>query len=186
MKKVKLLLALSLTIVTVSIRAQETVGGLVCGQPYDYDYIISVLGEPDYVSHDMYEFLVYKEKRPVTESKAVVAGPPVSTVQEAPKEDSFGFAPGVDGWYYISYFIYADRYTFSHPAVPGVEVRVGDPIDKVRKFPGTLKDRKFDEGGGELFWSYKQVDPNKVMWSMYPYFCYDKNGVITSIEYYYD
>ena len=157
---IKLFLTLIVAALAVSAHAQETVGGLVCGQTYDYDYIISVLGEPDYVSHDMYEFLVYKEKRPVTESKAVVAGPPVSTVH--------------------------DRYTFSPPAVPGVEVRVGDPIDKVRKFPGTLKDRKFDKGGGELFWSYKQVDPNKVMWSMYPYFCYDKNGVITSIEYYYD
>ena len=76
MKKVKLFMALSVLAVTVSVHAQETVGGLVCGQTYDYDYIISVLGEPDYVSHDMYEFLVYKEKRPVTESKAVVAGPP--------------------------------------------------------------------------------------------------------------
>ena len=55
---------LSVAALAVSAHAQETVGGLVCGQTYDYDYIISVLGEPDYVSHDMYEFLVYKEKRP--------------------------------------------------------------------------------------------------------------------------
>ena len=50
MKKVKLFMALSVLAVTVSVHAQETVGGLVCGQTYDYDYIISVLGEPDYVS----------------------------------------------------------------------------------------------------------------------------------------
>ena len=158
---------LSVAALAVSASAQETVGGLVCGQTYDYDYIISVLGEPDYVSHDMYEFLVYKEKRPSAEAEA-------------------GFAPGVDGWYYISYFIYTDRYSFSHPALPGIEVKVGDSIEKVRKFPGTLWDRKFDNGGGKLYWSYKQVDPDNVMWSMYPYFYYDKNGVITSIEYYYD
>ena len=59
MKKIKLFMALSVLAVTASVHAQETVGGLVCGQTYDYDYIISVLGEPDYVSHDMYEFLVY-------------------------------------------------------------------------------------------------------------------------------
>ena len=186
MIRVKLFLILSIAALAVSAHAQETVGGLVCGQTYDYDYIISVLGEPDYVSHDMYEFLVYKEKRPVTESKAVVAGPPVSTVQEAPKEDSFGFAPGVDGWYYISYFIYTDRYSFSHPALPGIEVKVGDPIEKVRKFPGTVWGVEYEEGNGELHWSDKQIDPDNVLWAMYPYFCYDKDGVITSIEYYYD
>ena len=64
MIRVKVFLILSIAALAVSARAQETVGGLVCGQTYDYDYIISVLGEPDYVSHDMYEVLVYKEKRP--------------------------------------------------------------------------------------------------------------------------
>ena len=99
---------LSVAVLAVSAHAQQTVGGLVIGQTYDYDYIISELGEPDYVSHDMYEFLVYKEKRLSAETLPVV--PPTGTAQEAPKEDSFGFAPGVDGWYYISYFIYtADR-----------------------------------------------------------------------------
>ena len=126
MIRVKLFLILSIAALAVSARAQETVGGLVCGQTYDYDYIISVLGEPDYVSHDMYEFLVYKEKRPSAEAEALSVGPPTSTAQEAPN----GFAPGVDGWYYISYFIYTDRYSFSHPALPGIEVRVGDPIEK--------------------------------------------------------
>ena len=186
MWRIRLFMLLSVAALAVSAHAQETVGGLVCGQTYDYDYIISVLGEPDYVSHDMYEFLVYKEKRPSAEAEALSVDPPTSTAQEAPKEDFFGFAPGVDGWYYISYFIYTDRYSFSHPALPGIEVKVGDPIEKVRKFPGTLWDRKFDNGGGKLYWSYKQVDPDNVMWSMYPYFYYDKNGVITSIEYYYD
>ena len=97
MKKVKLLLAMFLAVVTVSGRAQQTVGGLVIGQTYDYDYIISVLGEPDYVSHDMYEFLVYKEKRLSAEAEALPVGPPTGTAQEAPKEDSFGFAPGTAG-----------------------------------------------------------------------------------------
>ena len=76
MKKVKLLLAMFLAVVTVSGHAQQTVGGLVIGQTYDYDYIISELGEPDYVSHDMYEFLVYKEKRPSAEAEALSVGPP--------------------------------------------------------------------------------------------------------------
>ena len=183
MKKVKLLLALSLTIVTVSIRAQETVGGLVCGQTYDYDYIISVLGEPDYVSHDMYEFLVYKEKRPSVETQAVSAGPPTGIAHEAPKEDMFGFAPGVDGWYYISYYISTDRYSFSHPALPGIEVRVGDPIEKVRRFPGTVREYKSNQ---VLYWSSEEVDPDDVMWSMYPRFYYNENGVIEEIAYYYD
>ena len=53
---IKLFLTLIVAALAVSARAQETVGGLVIGQTYDYDYIISVLGEPDYVSHDMYEF----------------------------------------------------------------------------------------------------------------------------------
>ena len=176
-------------------------GGLVIGQTYDYDYIISVLGEPDYVSHDMYEFLVYKEKRLSAEAEALPVGPHTGTAQEAPKEDSFGFAPGVDGapkedsfgfapgvdgWYYISYFIYTDRYSFSHPALPGIEVKVGDSIEKVRKFPGTVWGVEYEEGNGELHWSDKQIDPDNVLWAMYPYFCYDKDGVITSIEYYYD
>ena len=97
---IKLFLTLIVAALAVSAHAQETVGGLVCGQTYDYDYIISVLGEPDYVSHDMYEFLVYKEK--LSSAEALSVGPPTSTAQEAPKEDFFGFAPGVDGWYYIS------------------------------------------------------------------------------------
>ncbi|HIR32684.1 MAG TPA: hypothetical protein IAB85_00475 [Candidatus Coprenecus merdigallinarum] len=181
MKKVKLLLALSLTIVTVSIRAQETVGGLVCGQTYDYDYIISVLGEPDYVSHDMYEVLVYKEKRP--SANAVVSGPPIGSAEESPKEDSFGFAPGVDGWCYTAYYISTDRYSFSHPALPGIEVRVGDPIEKVRRFPGTVREYKSNQ---VLYWSSEEVDPDDVMWSMYPCFYYNENGVIEEIAYYYD
>ena len=167
---IKLFLTLIVAALAVSAHAQQTVGGLVIGQTYDYDYIISVLGEPDYVSHDMYEFLVYKEKRLSAEAEALPVGPPTGTAQEAPKEDSFGFAPGVDGWYYISYFIYTDRYSFSHPALPGIEVKVGDS----------------EEGNGELHWSDKQIDPDNVLWAMYPYFCYDKDGVITSIEYYYD
>jgi hypothetical protein len=181
MKKVKLLLAMFLAVVTVSGRAQETVGGLVCGQTYDYDYIISVLGEPDYVSHDMYEVLVYKEKRPST--KASPVGPPTGTAQEAPKEDSFGFAPGVDGWCYTAYYISTDRYSFSHPALPGIEVRVGDQIEKVRRFPGTVREYKSDQ---VLYWSSEEVDPDDVMWSMYPRFYYNENGVIEEIAYYYD
>ena len=184
MIRVKVFLILSIAALAVSARAQETVGGLVCGQTYDYDYIISVLGEPDYVSHDMYEVLVYKEKRPST--KASPVGPPTGTAQEAPKEDSFGFAPGVDGWCYTAYYISTDRYSFSHPALPGIEVRVGDSIEKVRKFPGTVWGVEYEEGNGELHWSDKQIDPDNVLWAMYPYFCYDKDGVITSIEYYYD
>ena len=54
---------LSMAALAVSARAQETVGGLVCGQTYDYDYIISVLGEPDYVSHDMYLVLLQVLRR---------------------------------------------------------------------------------------------------------------------------
>ena len=166
---IKLFLTLIVAALAVSAHAQQTVGGLVIGQTYDYDYIISVLGEPDYVSHDMYEFLVYKEKRLSAEAEALPVGPPTGTAQEAPKEDSFGFAPGVDGWYYISYFIYT-----------------GDSIEKVRKFPGTVWGVEYEEGNGELHWSDKQIDPDNVLWAMYPYFCYDKDGVITSIEYYYD
>ena len=82
---IKLFLTLIVAALAVSAHAQETVGGLVCGQTYDYDYIISVLGEPDYVSHDMYEFLVYKEKRLST--SAVVDDPPFGIVEEVPKED---------------------------------------------------------------------------------------------------
>ena len=156
---IKLFLTLIVAALAVSAHAQQTVGGLVIGQTYDYDYIISVLGEPDYVSHDMYEFLVYKEKRLSAEAEALPVGPPTGTAQEAPKEDSFGFAPGVDGWYYISYFIYT---------------------------PGTVWGVEYEEGNGELHWSDKQIDPDNVLWAMYPYFCYDKDGVITSIEYYYD
>ena len=85
MKKVKLLLAMFLAVVTVSGHAQQTVGGLVIGQTYDYDYIISVLGEPDYVSHDMYEFLVYKEKRLSAEAEALPVGPPTGTAQGLPQ-----------------------------------------------------------------------------------------------------
>ena len=187
---IKLFLTLIVAALAVSAHAQETVGGLVCGQTYDYDYIISVLGEPDYVSHDMYEVLVYKEKRPST--KASPVGPPTGTAQEAPKEDSFGFAPGVDGWcytaYYISrcytaYYISTDRYSFSHPALPGIEVRVGDPIEKVRRFPGTVREYKSNQ---VLYWSSEEVDPDDVMWSMYPCFYYNENGVIEEIAYYYD
>ena len=181
MIRVKLFLILSIAALAVSAHAQETVGGLVCGQTYDYDYIISVLGEPDYVSHDMYEFLVYKEKRPSAEALSV--GPPTSTAQEAPKEDSFGFAPGVDGWCYTAYYISTDRYSFSHPALPGIEVRVGDPIEKVRRFPGTVREYKSDQ---VLYWSSEEVDPDDVMWSMYPRFYYNENGVIEEIAYYYD
>ena len=172
---------LSIAALAVSARAQETVGGLVIGQTYDYDYIISVLGEPDYVSHDMYEVLVYKEKRPST--KASPVGPPTGTAQEAPKEDSFGFAPGVDGWCYTAYYISTDRYSFSHPALPGIEVRVGDQIEKVRRFPGTVREYKSDQ---VLYWSSEEVDPDDVMWSMYPRFYYNENGVIEEIAYYYD
>ena len=53
MWRIRLFMLLSMAALAVSARAQETVGGLVCGQTYDYDYIISVLGEPDYVSHDI-------------------------------------------------------------------------------------------------------------------------------------
>ena len=92
MRRIRLFMLLSVAVLAVSAHAQQTVGGLVIGQTYDYDYIISVLGEPDYVSHDMYEFLVYKEKRLSAEAEALPVGPPTGTAQEAPKEDSFGFA----------------------------------------------------------------------------------------------
>ena len=181
MWRIRLFMLLSVAALAVSARAQETVGGLVLGQTYDYDYIISVLGEPDYVSHDMYEVLVYKEKRPST--KASPVGPPTGTAQEAPKEDSFGFAPGVDGWCYTAYYISTDRYSFSHPALPGIEVRVGDSIEKVRRFPGTVREYKSDQ---VLYWSSEEVDPDDVMWSMYPRFYYNESGMIEEIAYYYD
>ena len=166
---IKLFLTLIVTALAVSAHAQETVGGLVIGQTYDYDYIIS--------------FLVYKEKRLSAEAEALPVGPPTGTAQEAPKEDSFGFAPGVDGWCYTAYYISTDRYSFSHPALPGIEVRVGDPIEKVRRFPGTVREYKSDQ---VLYWSSEEVDPDDVMWSMYPRFYYNENGVIEEIAYYYD
>lgn len=181
MRRIRLFMLLSVAVLAVSAHAQQTVGGLVLGQTYDYDYIISVLGEPDYVSHDMYEFLVYKEKRLST--SAVVDDPPFGIVEEVPKEDMFGFAPGTDGWRYISYYISTDRYSFSHPALPGIEVRVGDPMEKVRKFPGTVWGSEKEQ---VLYCSSEELDPENVMWSMYPCFYYNKNGVIEEIAYYYD
>ena len=172
MRRIRLFMLLYVAALAVSAHAQQTVGGLVIGQTYDYDYIISVLGEPDYVSHDMYEFLVYKEKRLST--SAVVDDPPFGIVEEVPKED---------GWRYISYYISTDRYSFSHPALPGIEVRVGDPMEKVRKFPGTVWGSEKEQ---VLYWSSEELDPENVMWSMYPCFYYNKNGVIEEIAYYYD
>ena len=63
---IKLFLTLIVAALAVSVHAQETVGGLVCGQTYDYDYIISVLGEPDYVSHDI------QRETSVSRSRSVV------------------------------------------------------------------------------------------------------------------
>ena len=94
-----------------------------------------------------------------------------------------GFAPGVDGWCYTAYYISTDRYSFSHPALPGIEVRVGDSIEKVRRFPGTVREYKSDQ---VLYWSSEEVDPDDVMWSMYPRFYYNESGMIEEIAYYYD
>ena len=156
----------------------ETVGGLTITRNYSGKEIVSMLGEPDTVTMEAYIYYHYSMVPRHTSERGPLPEEEVMT-------DSFGFT-SYPGGVFNSYFIYTDRYAFTHPSVPGVSVRVGDPISKVRAFPGTFHDNRYGDGKGELYWCPEGFPEKQVDWMMYPYFCYDSKGIITSIEHYYD
>ena len=64
---------------------------------------------------------------------------------------------------------------------------MGDPVSKVYNMGGSVRDIKNTDGGGNLYWTpfvTDYIEDEDLMYN--PAFWYDKNGIITKIELYYD
>ena len=187
-KSLKLTVVLAALMLSVPLMAQTeghdfssvTLNGLSIYEPHTKAELFSVFGDPDRI-HDGMVFL-YDRVLPV--SRAAGAGD-LSSGSEARRTvtDEIGCVRQGDSIYIFSFFICSDRI-----AVNGF-VRVGDPVSKVYEMGGATQECTWRDGSKYVYWAPDDPDnPDNplIEWGCHPYFNYDSDGIITSIEYYYD
>ena len=156
-----------------------TLNGLSIYEPHTKAELFSVFGDPDRTDDGVF---LYDRVLPV--SRAAGAGG-LSSGFEARRTvtDEIGYYMQGDTLYIDAFFIYSDRI-----AVNGF-VRVGDPVSKVYEMGGTTQECTWRDGSKYVYWAPDDPDnPDNplIEWGCHPYFNYDSDGIITSIEYYYD
>ena len=185
-KSLKLTVVLAALMLSVPLMAQTeghdfssvTLNGLSIYEPHTKAELFSVFGDPDRTDDGVF---LYDRVLPV--SRAAGAGG-LSSGSEARRTvtDEIGYYAKEDGTIMIDvFFIYSDRI-----AVNGF-VRVGDPVSKVYEMGGTTQECTWRDGSKYVYWAPEgSPDDPFIEWGCHPYFNYDSDGIITSIEYYYD
>ena len=155
------------------------INGLEVDKAYTREQIIEALGEPSIEDEHGYYYFTY--------ISTLVMAPAVDTTRtfRAAKEvaDGFGYIrKNGDTLRFQVFFITSDRFAVND------YIRVGDPVTKVYDMGGSVRDIKNTDGGGKLYWWASfvtdYIEDEDLMYN--PAFWYDKNGIITKIELYYD
>ena len=157
------------------------INGLELDRYYTREQIINALGKPDEEDDVVYSYFVY--------NSTIVMAPPsgdyslsdAKAVRNVVDEFGFGSIYGQDSIKFCVFTLTSDKFAVND------YVRVGDHVSKVRDMGGTVKDTKNADGSGTLYWTpavLAFIEDGNLAYC--PAFYYNKNGIITMIEVYYD
>ena len=130
----------------------------------------------------MYSYFVYNSTMAMAPASGDFSLSDVRAARNVVDDFGFGGIHGRDSVRFCVFTLNSDKF-----AVNGY-VRVGDPVSKVYDMGGSVRDIKNTDGGGKLYWWASfvtdYIEDEDLMYN--PAFWYDKNGIITKIELYYD
>lgn len=156
------------------------INGLVLDKYYTIEQIIEALGEPDKEDNVVYSYLVYYTTKIMTPASNRIESD-FNIAKRISDGIGFGGIHGRDSVRFCVFTLNSDRFAVND------YIRVGDPVSKVYDMGGSVRDIKNTDGGGNLYWTpfvTDYIEDEDLMYN--PAFWYDKNGIITKIELYYD
>ena len=159
-----------------------SINGLELDRYYTREQLIDALGVPDEEDDVVYSYFVYNSTMVMAPPSGDYSLSDAKAVRNVVDEFGFGSIYGQDSIKFCVFTLNSDKF-----AVNGY-VRVGDPVSKVYDMGGSVRDIKNTDGGGKLYWWASfvtdYIEDEDLMYN--PAFWYDKNGIITKIELYYD
>ena len=157
------------------------INGLELNRYYTREQLIDALGVPDEEDDVVYSYFVYNSTMIMAPASGDFSLSDVRAAMKVSDEFGFGGIYGQDSVKFCVFTLNSDRF-----AVNGY-VRMGDPVSKVRDMGGTVRDVKNADGSGTLYWTPSLLAFIEDGYLAYcPAFYYNKNGIITMIEVYYD
>ena len=159
-----------------------SINGLELDRYYTREQLIDALGVPDEEDDVVYSYFVYNSTMAMAPASGDFSLSDVRAARNVVDDFGFGGIHGRDSVRFCVFTLNSDKF-----AVNGY-VRVGDPVSKVYDMGGSVRDIKNTDGGGKLYWWASfvtdYIEDEDLMYN--PAFWYDKNGIITKIELYYD
>ena len=157
------------------------INGLELDRYYTREQIINALGEPDEEDDVVYSYFVYNSTIVMAPASGDFSLSDAKAVRNVVDEFGFGSIYGQDSIKFCVFTLTSDKFAVND------YVRVGDHVSKVRDMGGTVKDTKNADGSGTLYWTpavLAFIEDGNLAYC--PAFYYNKNGIITMIEVYYD
>ena len=182
-----LALTATATFAAFSTTAQEhdfssvSINGLDTYKIYTREQITDALGEPDEEDNVIYKYFVYHTTMVMAPPSGDYSLSDAKAVRNVVDEFGFGSIYGQDSIKFCVFTLTSDKFAVND------YVRVGDHVSKVRDMGGTVKDTKNADGSGTLYWTpavLAFIEDGNLAYC--PAFYYNKNGIITMIEVYYD
>ena len=157
------------------------INGLELDRYYTREQIINALGEPDEEDDVVYSYFVYNSTIVMAPASGDFSLSDAKAVRNVVDEFGFGSIYGQDSIKFCVFTLTSDKFAVND------YVRVGDHVSKVRDMGGTVKDTKNADGSGTLYWTpavLAFIEDGNLAYC--PAYYYNKNGIITMIEVYYD
>lgn len=158
-----------------------SINGLELDRYYTREQLIDALGVPDEEDDVVYSYFVYYTTKIMTPASNRIESD-FNIARRISDGIGFGGIHGRDSVRFCVFTLNSDRFAVND------YIRVGDPVSKVYNMGGSVRDIKNTDGGGKLYWWASfvtdYIEDEDLMYN--PAFWYDKNGIITKIELYYD
>ena len=155
-----------------------SINGLELDRYYTREQLIDALGVPDEEDDVVYSYFVYYTTKIMTPASNRIESD-FNIARRISDGIGFGGIHGRDSVRFCVFTLNSDRFAVND------YIRVGDPVSKVYNMGGSVRDIN---GGGKLYWWASfvtdYIEDEDLMYN--PAFWYDKNGIITKIELYYD
>lgn len=161
--------------------SQISVNGIHLHKYYTKEQLIDALGVPDEEDDVVYSYFVYNSTMVMAPPSGDYSLSDAKAVRNVVDEFGFGSIYGQDSIKFCVFTLTSDKFAVND------YVRVGDHVSKVRDMGGTVKDTKNADGSGTLYWTpavLAFIEDGDLAYC--PAFYYNKNGIITMIEVYYD
>ena len=158
-----------------------SINGLELDRYYTREQLIDALGVPDEEDDVVYSYFVYNSTMVMAPPSGDYSLSDAKAVRNVVDEFGFGSIYGQDSIKFCVFTLTSDKFAVND------YVRVGDHVSKVRDMGGTVKDTKNADGSGTLYWTpavLAFIEDGNLAYC--PAFYYNKNGIITMIEVYYD